>query len=118
MFDLLSLLSCNGILEEDYDFLVLNSNALVSKAVEIMKSYLQIDLYLDNDPNGRRTNQKLMAHSNNCLDKSKFYEGFKDMNEWLIYNAKKGLGQEARDVSLLPQRQTRFTPGGRKVREK
>ncbi|WP_177170962.1 hypothetical protein [Maribacter orientalis] len=46
------------------------------------------------------------------------YEGFKDMNEWLIYNSKKGfgqkagLGQKARDVSLLPQRQTRFTPDG------
>ena len=26
-----------------------------------------------------------------------------------------GFGQEARDVSLLPQKQTRFTPDGRKV---
>ncbi|TVZ16975.1 toprim domain-containing protein [Maribacter sp. MAR_2009_72] len=118
VFDLLSLLSYNEMLEAEYDFLVLNSTAFVSKAIQIMKGYPQIDLYLDNDPNGRRTTQKLMASSNNCLDKSKFYEGFKDMNEWLIYTAKKGIGQEARDVSLLPQRQTRFTPDGRKVKEK
>tara|TARA_R110000765_G_scaffold24919_2_gene62002 strand:+ start:1363 stop:2319 length:957 start_codon:yes stop_codon:yes gene_type:complete len=118
VFDLLSLLSYNEILEAEYDFLVLNSTAFVSKAMEIMKGYLQIDLHLDNDSNGRRTTQKLMAHSNNCLDKSMLYEGFKDMNEWLVKNAKKGLGQEARDVSLLPQRQTRFTPDGRKVKEK
>ena len=118
VFDLLSLLSYNEILEAEYDFSVLNSTAFVSKAKEIMKGYLQIDLYLDNDSNGRRTTQKLMAHSNNCLDKSMLYEGFKDMNEWLVKNAKKGLGQEARDVSLLPQKQTRFTPGGRKVTEK
>ena len=118
VFDLLSLLRYNEILEAEYDFLVLNSTAFVSKAMEIMKGYLQIDLYLDNDSNGRRTTQKLMAHSNNCLDKSMLYEGFKDMNEWLIGNAKKGLGQEARDVSLLPQRLTRFTPDGRKVKEK
>ncbi|ASV29295.1 toprim domain-containing protein [Maribacter cobaltidurans] len=118
VFDLLSLLSYNEILEAEYDFSVLNSTAFVSKAMEIMKGYLQIDLYLDNDTNGKRTTERLMAHSNNCLDKSMLYQGFKDMNEWLISYSKKGLGQEARDVSLLPQRQTRFTPGGRKVREK
>ena len=118
VFDLLSLLSYNEILEAEYDFLVLNSTAFVSKAIEIMKGYLQIDLYLDNDPNGRRTTQKLMGHSINCLDRSMLYEGFKDVNEWLIFNARKGLGQEARDVSLLPQRQTRFTPVGRKEKEK
>lgn len=118
VFDLLSLLSYNEILEAEYDFLVLNSIAFVSKAIEIMKGYLQIDLYLDNDPNGRRTTQKLMCHSINCLDRSMLYEGFKDVNEWLIFNARKGLGQEARDVSLLPQRQTRITPVGRKEKEK
>ena len=118
VFDLLSLLSYNEIFEAEYDFLVLNSTAFVSKAMEIMKGYLQIDLYLDNDPNGRRTTQQLMARSTNCLDRSMLYEGFKDMNEWLVNYAKKGLGQEARDVSLLPQRQTRFTPDGRKEKEK
>ena len=119
VFDLLSLFSYNEILEAEYDFLVLNSTAFVSKAMEIMKGYLQIDLYLDNDTNGKRTTETLMAHSNkNRLDKSMLYEGFKDMNEWLISYSKKGLGQEARDVSLLPQRQTRFTPDGRKVKGK
>lgn len=118
VFDLLSFLSYNEMLEAEYDFLVLNSNAFVSKAIEIMKGYPQIDLYLDNDPNGRRTTQKLLASSNNCLDRSKFYEGFKDVNEWLIYTTKRGLGQEARDVSLLPQRQTRSAPVGRKEKEK
>tara|TARA_R110002126_G_scaffold9840_2_gene44225 strand:- start:676 stop:903 length:228 start_codon:yes stop_codon:yes gene_type:complete len=73
------------MLEAEYDFLVLNSTTFVLKAMEIMKDYLQIDLYLDNDPNGRSTTQKLMAHSTNCLDRSMLYEGFKDMNEWLIY---------------------------------
>ena len=118
VFDLLSLLSCNEILEADHDFLVLNSTAFVSKAMEIMKGYLQIDLYLDNDQNGKRTTRKLMAPSRNFQDRSMLYEGFKDLNEWFINSAKKGLGQEARDVSLLPQRQTRFTPDGRKVKKK
>ncbi|WP_273276806.1 toprim domain-containing protein [Maribacter polysiphoniae] len=118
VFDLLSLLSYNEMLEAEYDFLVLNSIAFVSKAIEMMKGYLQIDLYLDNDPNGRRTTQKLLVSSNYCLDKSMLYEGLKDVNEWLNYRTKDRLGQEARDVSLLPQRQTRSAPDGRKEKEK
>tara|TARA_R110001583_G_scaffold12279_3_gene54604 strand:+ start:1385 stop:2341 length:957 start_codon:yes stop_codon:yes gene_type:complete len=118
MFDLLSILE--GIEESnlEYDFLVLNSTAFLKKGIKIIDSYSQIDLYLDNDQNGKGATQKLMARSNICLDKSMLYEGFKDMNEWLVKSAKKGLGQEARDVSLLPQRQTRFTPDGRKVKKK
>lgn len=118
VFDLLSLLSYNEMLEAEYDFLVLNSIAFVSKAIEMMKGYLQIELYLDNDPNGRRTTQKLLASSNYCLDKSMLYEGSKDVNEWLNYRTKDRLGQEARDVSLLPQRQTRSAPDGHKEKEK
>lgn len=96
----------------------MNSTVLIQKVMSVSQGYTSIELYLDNDSNGSRTVERLMAGSDNCLDRSSLYEGFKDMNEWLICNAKKGLGQEARDVSLLPQRQTRFTPDGRKVKEK
>jgi hypothetical protein len=105
VFDLLSLLSCNEILEEDCDFLVLNSTAFVSKATKIIQDYLTINLYLDNDSNGKRTTQKLIKHSNNCLDKSSLYQGFKDMNEWLIGNARKGLGQKALERDLVRKRE-------------
>ena len=118
IFDLLSILEGTEESNLEYDFLVLNSTAFLKKGMKIIDSYSQIDLYLDNDQNGKGATQKLMARSNNCLDKSILYEGFKDMNEWLVKSAKKGLGQEARDVSLLPQRQTRFTPDGRKVKKK
>ena len=118
IFDLLSILEGTEESNLEYDFLVLNSTAFLKKGMKIIDSYSQIDLYLDNDQNGKGATQKLMARSNICLDKSILYEGFKDMNEWLVESAKKGLGQEARDVSLLPQRQTRFTPDGRKVKKK
>jgi hypothetical protein len=118
MFDLLSILESAKNLESEYDFLVLNSTAFLKKGMKIINSYSQIDLYLDNDQNGKGATQKLMARFNICLDKSMLYEGFKDMNEWLVKSAKKGLGQEARDVSLLPQRQTRFTPDGPKETKK
>ncbi len=118
MFDLLSILEGTEESNLEYDFLVLNSVAFVKKAMDVIEGYNQIDLYLDNDSTGKVTTRKLMACSNNCLDRSMLYEGFKDINEWLIGNAKKGLGQEARDVSLLPQKQTRSAPDGRKVKKK
>ena len=118
MLDLLSIWEGTRYLKLEYDFLVLNSVAFVKKAMNVIERYNQIDLYLDNDSTGKVTTRKLIKHSNNCLDKSSLYQGFKDVNEWLIGNARKGLGQEARDVSLLPQKQTRSAPDGRKVKKK
>jgi hypothetical protein len=118
MFDFFSILCHRPELKYKTDFLIMNSTVLIQKVMLISQGYTSIELYLDNDTNGKWTTQKLMAYSINCLDRSMLYEGFKDMNEWLISYSKKGLGQEARDVSLLPQRQTRFTPDGRKEKEK
>ncbi len=118
MFDLLSIISLETTLVSEYDFLVMNSTAFVLKAREIMKNYIQIHLCLDTDANGQRTTKKLMEHSNNCFDKSILYHGFKDVNDWWMDCAKKGLGQKAQDVFLLPQKQTCFTPDGRKENKK
>lgn len=118
MFDLLSILDGTGKLESEYDFLVLNSTAFVQKAMEIIDGYISIELFLDNDTNGKGTTKKLIACSKSCKDKSKFYLGFKDMNKWLVHRSKKGVGQGAQDVFLLPQKQTCFTPGGRKEKKK
>jgi hypothetical protein len=56
----------------------------------------------------------LINYSNKFKDKSKLYKRFKDLNQWLIDGAKKEISQEAQDVFLLPQKQTCFTPEGRK----
>jgi 5S rRNA maturation endonuclease (ribonuclease M5) len=118
MFDLLSIVEYHKNLESDCDFLVLNSTAFVQKAMRTLDGYSSIELYLDNDTNGKRTAKKLMAYSKSCKDKSTFYSGFKDMNEWLTHSTKNGLGQGAQDVFLLPQKQTCFTPVGRKEKNK
>ena len=118
MFDLLSLLENDTNLAIEYDFLVLNSTAFIKKAMETIPNYIDIELYLDNDGNGRRTAQKLLEQSKNCKDKSVLYKGFKDMNEWLIDRRKDSNGQAIQDVSLLPQKQSCFSPGGRKVKRK
>ncbi len=118
MFDLLSIISLETTLVSEFDFLVMNSTAFVSKARETMKNYKEIHLCLDTDTNGQRTTKKLMQHFNNCFDKSGLYKDFKDVNNWLIHHAKKGLSQKAQDVFLLPQKQTCFTPDGCKENKK
>jgi hypothetical protein len=118
MFDLLSILDWNENLGLEYDFLVLNSLAFVQRAMKPMDGYTEIELYLDNDENGKRTTRNLIKYSKNCKDKSGLYTGFKDINEWLIHITKNALGQETQDVFLLPQKQTCFAPGGRKEKKK
>ncbi len=118
MFDLLSILDWNENLELEYDFLVLNSLAFVQRAMKPIDGYNEIDFYLDNDENGKRTTQKFIGYSKRYKDKSGLYTGFKDINEWLMDNPKNTLGQETQDVFLLPQKQTCFAPGGRKEKKK
>jgi hypothetical protein len=112
MFDILSLMEINKNLKEEYDFLVLNSTTFIKRVMIYLEVYDQVDLYLDNDFNGKLTTENLIHQSNKFNDKSKLYEGFKDVNDWLIDRAKKGISQEAQDVFLLPQKQTCFTPDG------
>jgi len=118
MFDILSLTEINKNLASEYDFLIMNSIGFLEKVKLISKEYETIDLYLDNDSNGKVTTENLIKVSNKFNDKSKLYEGFKDVNQWLIHCAKKGISQEAQDVFLLPQKQTCFTPDGCKENKK
>ncbi|WP_437372211.1 toprim domain-containing protein [Maribacter litoralis] len=118
MFDFFSILCHRPELKYKTDFLIMNSTVLIEKVMSVPKRYSSVELYLDNDQNGKRTSQKLMASSSNCVDMSMLYKKFKDMNEWLICKAKKGLGQGAQDVFLLPQKQSCFTPDSRKEKKK
>ena len=117
MFDMLSIASYQGDSRKENDFLVINSTVFTKKAKLISQGYTTVELYLDNDSNGRSVTKKLMEHRDS-KDMSRIYKGYKDMNEWQIHSAKKGLGQGVQDVFLLPQKQTCFTPGGRKEKMK
>ena len=118
MFDLLSILECYEKLESEHDFLVLNSTAFVQKAMRIIEGYTSTLLYLDNDPNGKKTTQNLISHCKNCEDRSTLYAGFKDMNEWHMGGATDVIGQGIQDVFLLPQKRSCFAPDDRKVKRK
>lgn len=114
MFDMLSLLELMPNIQKTCDLLILNSTAFVEKALAYFKDYDQIDLFLDNDGTGKEKTELLLEHSHNTNDNSHLYDGFKDMNEWLIGVTKECIGQGIQDVFLLPQKQSCFAPHGRK----
>ena len=100
MFDMLSLLELNPKLELESDFLVLNSAAFVKKVFDRIEEYDSLELYLDRDATGRKITQQLMAASKKCIDRSRLYEGFKDMNEKLMAEVKNGVAKGRQDVFL------------------
>src|SRR6056297_511498 len=113
MFDLLSIVCYIGVMEQESDFLILNSTVLIQKASSISKRYTTVELYLDNDSNGRSVTKTLMEHRG-AKDMSGIYNGYKDMNEWQAANTEYAIGQGIQDVFLLPQKQTCSAPDGRK----
>lgn len=117
MFDMLSILELIPNVQETHDFLILNSTAFVENALAYFKYYDQIDLFLDNDGKGKEKTELLLKQSHNTNDNSHLYNGFKDMNEWLMGETNDGFGQGIQDVFLLPQKQSCFAPHGRKEKK-
>ena len=86
--------------------------------MKITEGYSGIQLYLDNDENGKQTAQILMESSGNCRDRSSLYENFQDMNVCRMAGRNGMTGQGMQDVFLLPQKQSCFAPDGRKTERK
>lgn len=81
-FDFLSYLILEPIAS---DYLILNSTALLSKAIERLQTYQSVSLYLDNDPTGQQATQELIAHlGERATDRSSLYADHKDLNEYLF----------------------------------
>ncbi|WP_286814630.1 MULTISPECIES: toprim domain-containing protein [unclassified Maribacter] len=80
--------------------MVLNSAAFVKNILDEIEEYDSLELYLDNDITGRKLTEELMVSSKKCIDKSKLYEGFKDMNEKLMAEVKNDVAKGRQDVFL------------------
>ncbi|WP_209390958.1 toprim domain-containing protein [Chryseobacterium sp. RR2-3-20] len=65
-----------------FDFLILNSTAMLFKAEERLKKYETISLFLDNDANGKSVKARIQNQYKNVEDCSLIYHDFKDLNEW------------------------------------
>jgi hypothetical protein len=65
--------------------LVLNSLAFLEKSRPLMEQYSQVILLLDRDTSGRNSTTKALSWDERYIDRSDFYTGRKDLNEWLIH---------------------------------
>ena len=74
--------------------LVLNSLAFLEKSRHLMEQYSRIHLILDRDPAGRNFTAKALEWDRDrYIDRSDFYQGRKDLNEWLIHQLPQAPGQ-------------------------
>ena len=69
------------------DYIILNSLSMADRVLELIQGkYELIELYLDNDKAGNEATSKIMANlsSVKIIDKRKFYQAQKDVNEYLL----------------------------------
>ena len=66
--------------------LVLNSLSFLEKSRPLMEEYTRVHLILDRDTAGRASTQMALKWDRDkYIDRSDFYQGRKDLNEWLIH---------------------------------
>ena len=66
------------------DAIILNSLALLPRIQEKIKSYKQVEGFLDNDDAGRKSFAVLKQIFPQIVDGSARYRNYKDLNEWLV----------------------------------
>jgi len=82
--DFLSLLELKMRLPIKSNFLVLNSASLTGRSLGLLRQHREVHLFLDRDKAGRRTAESLQRSGVEGIDCSAFYNGHKDVNEYLV----------------------------------
>lgn len=84
-FDFLSYQSLQKELDKTpTDYLILNSLSFFEKAMVTARSYKRVHLYLDNNDAGKQCTRKALSASNSFKDESSLYQGFEDLNDFLL----------------------------------
>ena len=68
--------------------IVLNSTVNLPDALPILRKAQKVYSFLDNDPTGDTTTAKIKAEGLNLIDGRKYYQGHKDLNEYLTNKPK------------------------------
>ncbi|WP_353149062.1 toprim domain-containing protein [Chryseobacterium sp.] len=66
------------------DLLVLNSVAMIQRAIDVLIPYSEISLFLDNDKSGRDCTNMILKSFPHAKDFSHLYSNQKDLNQYLI----------------------------------
>lgn len=69
---------------QSYDAVILNSLSMLDRLKEIIQTYSQVRLYLDNDMAGDTSTSRILSCSAHVTDCRDLYKGFKDCNDYLI----------------------------------
>jgi hypothetical protein len=85
-FNYLSFLTLNQKdVHPQTNYLVLNSLSFFEKSRQLMEKHREVHLFLDRDKAGiNHTNRALVWSKWKYKDRSSFYEGYKDLNDWTI----------------------------------
>lgn len=88
------------------DYLVLNSVSMINRATDLVKTYPNIELYLDNDPTGNEVTEILNRRFPEAEDCRILYLNHKDLNEFLAGgNIRKiNPGREIEDLNQISAR--------------
>ena len=70
------------------DFLVLNSLAFFERSLLLMEKHEHIYLYLDHDEAGKKCLDIAVKRSSIYTGESHLYEGYKDLNDWVMHFGK------------------------------
>ncbi|MCF2487731.1 toprim domain-containing protein [Dyadobacter sp. CY347] len=85
MFDFLSYKTImTQTVEVPENHIVLNSISLFERSRSFLERHSQINLYLDRDTAGLKCSSAAKAISEKYNDASGIYDGFKDLNDWLV----------------------------------
>ena len=85
------------------DLLVLNSTSLLKEAIEHLKSYSEIYLFLDNDKAGKKCKAELLESFPQAKDHSGLYSPHKDLNDFLIYKMRMKANMATDKTELNPE---------------
>ena len=66
------------------DFLVFNSLAFFQRSLLLMEKHEHIHLYLDHDEAGKKCLDIALKRSPKYKDETSLYEGYKDLNDWIM----------------------------------
>lgn len=91
--DFISLLTLYPKCEESKDFLVLNSLSMLSKADQVLSVYPELLFLLDGDNAGANATEKCLKKwsviKSSVKDIRYLFDGYKDLNEYLMYKSTK-----------------------------
>lgn len=84
-FNFLSFLGIQNLQSNGMDFLVLNSVSFFNASRPLMEQYEYIHLYLDRDRTGQNFTRLAQSINNKYQDESRLYNGYKDINAWIMH---------------------------------